>query len=56
MHRGNQFGLAREGHGDTDMVSKYSTETLFTKNGMERRTVSDFGLIGAIIAQLGAER
>ena len=43
--------LAREGHGDTKVVSKYFTETRFTKNGMkERRTVSDFGLIGSIIA------
>ena len=33
-------------------VSTYFTETRFTKSGMERRTVSDFGLIGQIIAQL----
>ena len=31
---------------------RYRTETIFTKSGMERRTVSDFGLIGSIIAQL----
>ncbi|MBL8180519.1 MAG: hypothetical protein JNL64_02785 [Blastocatellia bacterium] len=32
--------------------SMFATETRFTKSGMERRTVSDFGLIGQIIAQL----
>lgn len=32
--------------------SSYYTETRFTKTGIERRTVSDFGLIGSIIAQL----
>ncbi len=31
-------------------VSHYITETQFTKTGIERRTVSDFGLIGSIIA------
>ena len=30
----------------------YLTETRFTKAGMERKTTSDFGLIGSIIAQL----
>ncbi len=47
--------LAREGHGDTQVVSTYLTETRFTKTGMERRTVSDFGFIGWMIAQLAAE-
>ena len=47
--------LAREGHGDTKVVSTYLTETRFTKTGMERRTVSDFGFIGWMIAQLAAE-
>ena len=47
--------LAREGHGDTQAVSNYLTETRFTKTGMERRTVSDFGFIGWMIAQLAAE-
>ena len=32
------------------------TETRFTKIGTERRTVSDFGLIGSIIAQLAADQ
>ena len=31
------------------------TETRFNQNGIERRTVSDFGLIGLIIEQLGKE-
>ena len=33
----------------------YFTETRFTKNGIERTTVSDFGLIGSIIANLAPE-
>jgi hypothetical protein len=48
--------LAGEGHGDTQAVSTYFTETRFTKTGMERRTVSDFGLIGSIIAQLASDQ
>ncbi len=32
--------------------SNYRTETRFTKTGIERKTTSDFGLIGSIIAQL----
>lgn len=44
--------LAQEGKGDTKAVSTYYTETRFTKSGMERKTTSDFGLIGSIIAQL----
>lgn len=35
--------------------SKFMIETRFTKNGIERKTVSDFGLIGSIIAQLAPE-
>ena len=33
-------------------TSTYFTETRFTKTGMERKTTSDFGLIGSIIAAL----
>ena len=33
----------------------YRTQTRFNKSGIERRTVSDFGLIGSIIEQLGKE-
>jgi hypothetical protein len=36
-------------------VSSYFTETRFTKSGMERKTTSDFGLIGSIIAELSSE-
>ncbi len=41
-----------------DRIKSISTsyaETNFTKVGIERRTVSDFGLIGSIIAQLGQD-
>jgi hypothetical protein len=33
----------------------FLTETRFNSNGIERRTVSDFGLIGTIIEQFGKE-
>ncbi|MBK8466336.1 MAG: hypothetical protein IPL32_10940 [Chloracidobacterium sp.] len=33
----------------------YTTETRFTKTGIERKTVSAFGLIGSIIAQLAQD-
>ena len=35
--------------------STYLTETRFTKTGIERKTTSDFGLIGSIIAQMAQE-
>ncbi len=38
---------------ETNIVSNYQTEIRFNQNGIERRTVSDFGLIGSIIKQLG---
>lgn len=47
--------LAREGHGETIVRARYTTETRFTKTGMERRTVSDLGFIGWMVAQLAAE-
>ncbi len=40
---------------DTKAVSTSFTETRFTKTGIERRTVSDFGLIGSMIAQLAQD-
>lgn len=40
---------------DLKANSSSFTETRFTKSGIERRTVSDFGLIGAIIAQLSGD-
>lgn len=39
-------------YGRPETTSKFTVTTSFTKSGMERRTVSDFGLIGQIIAQL----
>src|SRR5688572_10733046 len=38
--------------GDTAADSRFLTETRFSKNGIERRTVSDFGVIGWIASQL----
>ena len=40
---------------DAKAESTYFTETRFTKTGIDRRTVSDFGLIGSIIAQLAQD-
>jgi hypothetical protein len=37
------------------LASQYRTETRFNKNGIERRTFSDFGLLGWIIAHLDSE-
>ena len=37
---------------DSRTISTFVTETSFKSFGMERRTVSDFGLIGQIISQL----
>ena len=37
---------------NSPLVQAYLTETRFNQNGMERRTVSDFGLIGTIVAKL----
>ena len=36
-------------------VSLYFSETFFTSAGIERKTTSDFGLIGSIIAQLAQD-
>lgn len=36
-------------------ASNYLVETRFNQNGIERRTISDFGLIGAIIRQTARE-
>ena len=35
--------------------SFYKTESRFNKNGLERRTISAFGMIGSIIARLASE-
>ncbi len=34
------------------LTQEYSVESRFSQNGIERRTVSDFGLVGAIIGRL----
>jgi len=38
---------------ETPMTSTYFTETRFNRNGIERRTISDFGFIGWVIEQFG---
>lgn len=35
------------------VITTFLTETRFTQNGFERKTISDFGLIGAILEQFG---
>jgi hypothetical protein len=40
---------------DTKVTTLYQTETKFMRNGIERRTISAFGLVGAMIAQLAPE-
>ena len=47
--------LSPGNRGSASLVLTYFTETRFTRTGIERRTVSDFGLIGSIIAQLGQD-
>jgi len=48
------FNVPYQGE-DDKAYSKTITETHFTKTGIERRTISDFGLIGSIIAQLAQD-
>ena len=40
---------------DISPASRYIVETRFSKTGMERRLISEFGLISAIISMLGSE-
>ncbi|MBC7901757.1 MAG: hypothetical protein H7070_17090 [Saprospiraceae bacterium] len=47
--------LAEKKAADEANPINFVTETRFNKNGIERRTVSDFGLIGSIIEQFGKE-
>ncbi len=47
--------LSQRKSDNAKFVTRYSTETRFTKTGIERRTVSDFGLIGSIIAQMAQD-
>lgn len=39
------------GNKNVNSPSFYTTETRFNSNGIERRTISDFGLIGTIVSQ-----
>ena len=47
--------LSKKKSDDAKSASTYVIETRFTKSGMERKTTSDFGFIGSIIAQLGGD-
>ena len=47
--------LSEKRYPDEKKDARFITETRFTKTGIERRTVSDFGLIGSIIAQLAQD-
>lgn len=47
--------LSEKRSDDIRPASNYIVETRFTRSGIERRTVSDFGVIGAIIAVLAPE-
>jgi len=49
---GQVVGVLSEISSNPRSDANYFTETRCTKTGIERRTVSDFGLIGSIIAQL----
>ena len=40
---------------ETPLSQRYDTETSFDQNGIQRRSTSDFGLIGTIIEQFRAE-
>jgi hypothetical protein len=52
---GQVAGVLSEISSKSRSDANYFTETRFTKAGIDRRTVSDFGLIGSIIAQLGQD-
>lgn len=47
----NVFGNVNE---EKNSVSFYTTETRFNSNGIERRTVSDFGLIGTLLEKFNS--
>lgn len=40
-------------NGEKKFTSFYTVETRFNSNGIERKTVSDFGLIGTLVGQFG---
>lgn len=47
--------LSAKKYQDEKRGMSFHTETRFIKTGIDRRTTSDFGLIGSIIAQLGGD-
>jgi hypothetical protein len=47
--------LAQAKDENAKIATEYKTETRFNKNGIERSTVSDFGLIGTILEYLAQE-
>jgi len=44
--------IAEPKSSDTAVNSQFITETRFSRNGLERRTISDFGLVGWILSHL----
>ncbi len=44
--------LAQRKDENRKLATFYLTETRFTENGIERRTISDFGLVGIILKQM----
>jgi len=44
--------IAEPKSSDTTVNSRFITETRFSRTGLERRTISDFGLVGWIISHL----
>ncbi|MDQ3064391.1 MAG: hypothetical protein M3R14_16240, partial [Acidobacteriota bacterium] len=44
--------LGKKKRENKKLATFYSTETRFTEKGLERKTVSDFGLIGTILQQI----
>jgi hypothetical protein len=40
---------------NADAATQYFTETRFNRHGIERRTVSEFGFIGSIVAQMAPD-
>ena len=47
--------LADRKNENTPLTQTYLTETRFNRNGIDRTTVSDFGLIAAIIEKFGKD-
>jgi hypothetical protein len=48
--------LSERKNKDEQFTSSYFTETRFNQNGIHRRTISDFGLIGRLIETLESEK